>query len=202
LIHLIVFFVFSVILSDQLGLEGGSLMENFVLFSFLVYGVALLFIGWLAHKKTAGAEDFLIGDRKVSYWVTALSAHASDMSSWLFLGFPVAVYFNGLSEASAAIGLLAGMAATWKFVAPRLRAQTEETGSVTLSHFFSSKVGDKGRLITIVAAFASIFFFVFYIASGLKGMSTLLHSLFQIAPTTGLLLSASLVIAYTVIGGC
>lgn len=171
------------------------------LLAFAVYGLALVSIGVLSYRKDQKADDFLIGSRKINYWVTALSAHASDMSSWLFLGFPVAIYTIGISEAWVAVGLLIGMGATWKFVAPKLRIDTEETGSITLSHFFAAKVGDRTRLITLTAAFASLFFFTFYIASGLQGMGTVLEALFGIQMTWGVSLSCILVILYTTMGG-
>ncbi|MBI2602430.1 MAG: sodium/proline symporter [Deltaproteobacteria bacterium] len=169
--------------------------------AFAVYGLVLVSIGVVSYRRDQKADDFLIGSRKISYWVTALSAHASDMSSWLFLGFPVAIYTIGISEAWVAVGLLLGMALTWKFVAPRLRISTEETGSITLSHFFSARVGDQTRLISLTAAFASLFFFTFYIASGLQGMGTVLEALFGIPMLGGVLLSALLVIVYTTLGG-
>jgi len=171
--------------------------EMSVIFSRLI----LVGIAWTVHRRSVNASDFLIGNRNVNFWITALSAHASDMSSWLFLGFPVAIYLHGFSEVWAAVGLFLGMAATWIFIAPRIREMTEKSGSVTLSHFFSHTVGDQSRLITITAALASLFFFVFYVASGLKGMSALLYSLFDVHPTLGLFLSALLVITYTIVGG-
>lgn len=175
--------------------------SNLMLISFLVYGMILISIAWFAHKRSSSSSDFLIGNRGINYWVTALSAHASDMSSWLFLGLPMAVFANGLTELSTALGLVIGMALTWLFIAPRLRTRTEKSQSVTISHFFAHSVGDDSRLIAITAAIASLFFFVFYIASGLKGMSVLLSTLFSLEAHLALLLSATLVIAYTVIGG-
>lgn len=178
-----------------------------MIISFLIYGLILLAISWVSHKRSQNTDDFLLGGRSVSYWVTALSAHASDMSIWLFLGLPLAIN-NDLLEASTCIGLLLGMALSWKYVAPRLRLLSEKTNSITLSDFFAKRVKDETRLISTTISTLSTFFFIFYIASGLKGMSIIFSS-FNIDPifygisneNLVLLISTILIITYTVIGG-
>jgi len=169
--------------------------------AFVIYTSVLIAIGLYSYRQTHNASDFLVGGRHVGYVVTALSAHASDMSSWLFFGFPAAVYLNGIGECWAAIGLLCGMWATWHFVAPRLRKKTEESKSVTLSHFFAHASGDKRGLVSKVSAGASLFFFLFYIASGLKGVGTLLFAVFGLPQLIGVFLAVFVVVTYTTMGG-
>ena len=176
-------------------------MQAAFIISFVIYAFCLIGIAAWAHRQQSSAEGFLIGGRKISFWVTALSAHASDMSAWLFVGLPVAVYLGGTDQAGTAIGLVLGMAASWLFVAPPLRRLSEETGSVTLFHFLASRVGDQGRLIAVTGAIAAIFFFVFYIAAGLKGVSIIFHSIFDISPTIILAATSVLVAIYATTGG-
>ena len=143
----------------------------------------------------------MLGGRNISYWVTAISAHASDMSGWLFFGFPAAVYLYGTTECWAAFGLLLGMWATWHFIAPRIRQGTEQTNSDTIAHFFAARSGDRSGMVSLVTACAALFFFVFYIASGLKVVGTLLAMVFDVSYTPGVIISAAAIALYTMLGG-
>ncbi|RCW48720.1 sodium:solute symporter family protein [Halanaerobium sp. MA284_MarDTE_T2] len=111
--------------------------------SFSVYLIFLMGIGVYFYNKTASLEDYLIGGRAMGSWVTALSAQASDMSGWLLMGLPGAVYLGGLSQSWIAIGLFIGTFLNWKYVASRLRVYTEVTDSMTLPSFFEDRFRDR-----------------------------------------------------------
>ncbi|MBU6446894.1 MAG: sodium/proline symporter, partial [Verrucomicrobia bacterium] len=89
-------------------------------------------IALLSYRKQRTDKDFLIGNRSLNFWLTALSAHASDMSSWLFLAYPASIFTGGLISAWAAIGLVVGMFLNWQFVAPKIRTVTEQMGNLTM----------------------------------------------------------------------
>ena len=143
----------------------------------------------------------MIGDRSVNYWVTAIATQATDMGSWLFMGLPAAVYVNGLFEAWTAIGLVVGMYLTWRFIAPKLRIATESHESLTLPSYFAHRFNDNSGALHITGALLSLLFFIFYIASGLVGLSLLFESTLGISHQMGIMLSLSTAIAYTLIGG-
>lgn len=176
-------------------------MQTVFIVSFLIYSACLIGIAMWAHRQQQSADGMLIGGRSISFWVTALSAHASDMSAWLFVGLPVAVYLGGTDQIGTALGLILGMAASWYFIAPKLRRLSEQTQSVTLSHFLARRVGDEGRLLAVTAALASLFFFVFYIAAGLKGVAIIFHSIFAVDPMLTLAATSILVAFYAATGG-
>src|SRR5271166_5185015 len=101
--------------------------------TFFSYFAILLLIAFFSYRKQKSDTDFLIGNRSLNFWLTALSAHASDMSSWLFLGYPALIFTTGLFSAWAAIGLTVFMFLNWHFIAPKIRIATEQVGSLTLS---------------------------------------------------------------------
>jgi len=169
--------------------------------AFIIYALTLVSIGWYSYSRTQSSADFMLGGRRINYLVTAISAHASDMSTWLFFGLPAAIYINGIHECWAAIGLLIGMWATWHFIAPQLRARTEQTKSMTIPHFFARVTHDPSEQVLLISASASLFFFLFYVASGLKGIGILLHALFALPYAAGIMLGVSVVVIYTMLGG-
>lgn len=115
-------------------------MHLHVIAAFVLYFAILLSIGIIFHKKQTTSSDFIMGNRSLSFWLVALSAHASDMSAWLFMAFPMSIFVLGLSSCWIAVGLLAGMFLNWQLVAPRLRSMTEKYNCNTLSSFFEKKV--------------------------------------------------------------
>lgn len=169
--------------------------------AFALYALLLFSIGFYGYRQLRSSADFMLGSRRINYWVTAISAQASDMSSWLFFAFPAAIYTNGLVEGWAAVGLIIGCWATWHFVAPQLRIKTEKTNSNTLAHFLTATSGDQSGIVALIAASAALFFFVFYIASGLQGIGMLLHATFGVSPTIAIVVSALAIMAYTMLGG-
>lgn len=107
--------------------------------TFVGYFLGLALIVFFSYQKQKSDKDFLIGDRSLNFWLTALSAHASDMSSWLFLGYPALIFVTGLFSAWAAIGLTFFMFLNWQFIAPKIRIATEQMQSLTLSAYFESR---------------------------------------------------------------
>ncbi len=172
-----------------------------ILISFAIYSLVLVFIGMMTKDKNTNVSGMLLGGRKINYWVTALSAHASDMSSWLFLGFPAAIYLGGEVEIWTAVGLWCGMLSTWLLIAPRLRSTTENQNIESFFEFLAT--GTKGIYSPIqrFGAFLGVFFFLFYIASGLKGMGVLISSVSGQPEWLGIFLGAGLISSYAAMGG-
>jgi len=169
--------------------------------AFTSYFIVLGFIAVLSYQKQKSETDYIIGGRSLNFWLTALSAHASDMSGWLFLGYPALIFTTGVTGAWAAIGLIVCMFLNWQFVAPRLRTITEQTNSLTLSAYFENRFGDTSGKIRIISAIMSVFFFTFYISSGLVGLGILVESLFNLNYTVGISLGLFVVVTYVFLGG-
>ena len=174
-------------------------METFITFG--IYLVFLIGIGVYFYYKTDSHESYVLGDRGVGYWVTALSAQASDMSGWSLLGLPGAVYLSGLTEIWVVIGLASGTYLNWKFVAPALRVQTEEYNSLTIPSFISKKLDDKKGYIRTFSAIVILFFFTIYSASGLVASGKLFDSLLGIDYKWGVIIGGGTIIIYTFLGG-
>src|SRR5579863_3827209 len=128
--------------------------------TFLGYFTILLLVAFFFTKKQKTDTDFVLGNRSLNFWLTALSAHASDMSSWLFLAYPALIFTTGLFSAWAAIGLTVFMFLNWQFIAPRIRTSTEQLGSLTLSSYFEARFGDTSGSIRLVSAAMSVLFFI------------------------------------------
>lgn len=147
--------------------------------TFVIYIAAMVLIGFAAYRSTKNLSDYIPGGRSLGSVVTALSAGASDMSGWLLMGLPGAIYFAGLSEAWIAIGLTVGAYLNWLFVAGRLRVQTEFNGdALTLPDYFSSRFEDNSGLLRVISAIAIPVFFTIYCASGIVAGARLFESTF------------------------
>lgn len=169
--------------------------------SFCIYFFILLCVGIVFHHKMKASSDFIVGNRSLNFWVIALSAHASDMSSWLFMGFPSAIFLLGLTQSWIAIGLLLGMYSNWQFIAIRLRTLTEKYNCYTLPTFFENRFNDTSGVIRICTALFSVIFLSCYLSAGLIGMGRLFESIFQMDYFVGLSIAMFVVILYTFIGG-
>lgn len=176
-------------------------MNLFFIAAFLCYFAILLVIGLFAHKKQTSSADFIMGNRSLSFWLVALSAHASDMSAWLFMGLPMSVFLLGLSQAWIAFGLMIGMFLNWQFVAPKLREMTEKYDCYTLSSFFEKRFQDRSGTIRSLSAVMLVLFLTHYLSAGMIGIGVLLESLFGLNYYIGLLLTVCVVVAYTLVGG-
>lgn len=165
--------------------------------------VLMLLIGVYSYKKsTSNSEEFLIGGRKLGPAVTALSAGASDMSGWLLMGLPGAMYLSGLSASWIAIGLTIGCFLNYVLVAPRLRAYTEvANNSITLPVFFENRFHDKTQLLKITASVLILVFFTLYTSSGMVAGGRLFESVFNMDYTSGLIYTSLVVVIYTFMGG-
>lgn len=176
-------------------------MHSQILTAFFAYFCILLSIGLIAHKKQTSSVDFIMGNRSLNFWLTALSAHASDMSAWLFMGFPAAVMIGGLSGAWIGIGLALGMFLNWHFVAKKLRTQTEKYDSYTLSTFFEKRFNDTSGILRVLTASITVFFLICYLSAGLIAMGLLFESVFGIDYYLGLSIASVVVVTYTFVGG-
>lgn len=176
-------------------------MNGQILAAFLSYLVVLLAIGFAAHKKQSNQADFLIGNRSLNFWLTALSAHASDMSAWLFMAFPAAIFLGGLPVIWTAIGLVLGMYCNWQFVATRLRIQTEKYESYTLSTYFERRFNDQSGIVRLLTAFVSVAFLTSYLSAGLIAMGLLFESIFGIDYYVGITIAMVVAMTYTFSGG-
>lgn len=167
-----------------------------------VYLIAMLGVGvWFA-KKNNSVDDFYLGGRKLGPFVTAMSAEASDMSSWLLMGLPGVAYLSGLAEASwTAIGLAVGTYLNWLIVARRIRRYSNHLDAITVPQFFSKRWEDDRNLLSAIAAVVIIIFFIPYLASGFSACGKLFASLFGTSYVTAMLISAAVIVIYTVMGG-
>ena len=173
-----------------------------ILLAIVVYLLFMLWIGWICAKKNESVDDFYLGGRKLGPFVTAMSAEASDMSSWLLMGLPGVAYLTGLAEASwTAIGLAVGTYLNWLIVARRIRRYSHRLNAITVPQFFSKRWGDDRCLLSAIAALVIIIFFIPYTASGFSACGKLFSTLFDMNYVTAMLISAAVIVIYTVMGG-
>ena len=169
---------------------------------FAIYLLAMLAIGWLGYLGTKNLSDYILGGRSLGSFVTALSAGASDMSGWLLMGLPGAIYVSGLSESWIAIGLCLGAYLNWRWVAARLRLYTERAGNaLTLPDFLANRFEDKSNALRIVTALVILVFFTLYCASGVVAGARLFENMFGMPYNVALWVGAACTIAYVLIGG-
>ncbi len=176
-------------------------MFNSVIEAFIIYFGLLIGVGIYFYQKNKSQKDFSLGDRTLNYWVTAISAQASDMSDWLFMGFPGAIYATGYIEIWTAIGLVVFMFLNWHYIAPQFRIATEQTNSTTLASFLQKKYDEKSNIIRVVSSLLCLYFFIFYIAAGLAGLGRIFQSAFQINYYHGILVGLAITLLYTLLGG-
>jgi sodium/proline symporter len=176
-------------------------MSSSTISAFFAYFFVLLLIGLCSYKKQKSSADFIVGSRSLNFWVIALSAHASDMSSWLFMAFPAMLYLRGMPQMWAGIGLLLGMFLNWQFIAIKLRKSTELHDSYTLPSFFEKRFSDTSGIIRTTTAITSVLFLTSYLSAGLMSMGLLLESIFGIDYYLGLGVATAVVVAYTFVGG-
>ncbi|WP_114324673.1 sodium/proline symporter PutP [Candidatus Colwellia aromaticivorans] len=178
-------------------------MELGTLISLALYFIVMLGIGFYAYKKsTSDVSGYMLGGRSLSPSVAALSAGASDMSGWMLMGLPGAMYISGMSSLWIAIGLVIGAFLNYLIVAPRLRTYTEVANdSITLPDFFENRFNDKSRMLRIVSSVVIIVFFTLYTSSGLVAGGKLFESSFGLNYEVGLYVTAGVVVAYTLFGG-
>jgi sodium/proline symporter len=176
-------------------------MTTATVVTFVVYFVLLLGVGLYFYRRSVNIEDYLLGGRRMGAWVTALSAQASDMSGWLLMGLPGAIYLGGLVNAWIAIGLFIGTALNWLLVSRRLRVYTQRTNTITLPSFLEERFADPTGLLRILSAIIILVFFTIYASSGLVAAGKLFESTFNIPYTTAVVAGGAVIIIYTFLGG-
>ncbi|MFJ5767419.1 sodium/proline symporter PutP [Lysinibacillus sp. NPDC093210] len=176
--------------------------NTYQLIAIIIYMITMLGIGWYAFVKTSNLTDYMLGGRSLGPAVTALSAGAADMSGWLLMGLPGAIYVSGLVEAWIAIGLTIGAYLNWMFVAPRLRVYTQVSNdSITIPSYLDNRLRDNTKLIRIASGLIILIFFTFYVSSGMVAGGKFFDSSFGYEYHTGLLIVSGVVVAYTLFGG-
>ncbi len=171
------------------------------LITFIAYFIVLLGIGFFFYRRSANIEDYLLGGRGMGSWVTALSAQASDMSGWLLMGLPGAIYLGGMGKTWIATGLFIGTVLNWKLVSARLRVYTEKTNAITLPCFFEARFRDPTGLLRIVSAIIILIFFAIYASSGLVATGLLFESTFNVKYHVAVIIGGLVIITYTFLGG-
>ena len=177
-------------------------MNAALLSTFGLYLLMMLVVGGWGYRATANFDDYILGGRRLGAWVTALSAGASDMSAWLLMGLPGAVFLSGIAESWIAIGLIIGAYLNWRFAAARLRLYTEMTNNaLTLPDFFAQRFNDEKHILRVASALVILVFFTIYCASGIVAGARLFSNMFDITYTQAIYVSALCTITYVLIGG-
>ncbi|NMH59481.1 sodium/proline symporter PutP [Alteromonas ponticola] len=178
-------------------------MATGTIISLGLYFVVMLGIGLFAYRQTdTNVEGYMLGGRQLGPAVTALSAGASDMSGWMLMGLPGAMYVSGISAGWIAVGLTLGALANYLLVAPRLRVYTEvANNSITLPDYFENRFADNSRVLRVIASVVIVIFFTLYTSSGVVAGGKLFESSFNLSYEIGLYVTAGVVVAYTLVGG-
>ncbi|UOR13860.1 sodium/proline symporter PutP [Halobacillus amylolyticus] len=172
------------------------------LITFIVYLIGMLLIGFAAYRLTSNLSDYVLGGRRLGPGVAALSAGASDMSGWLILGLPGAIYASGLGAAWIGVGLSIGAYLNWQFVARPLRVYTEVAkDSITVPDFLENRFHDNSHILRVISAFVILVFFTFYTSSGMVAGAKLFEAAFELSYTQALWIGAIVTISYTFLGG-
>ena len=173
-----------------------------IIATIVIYLLGMLAIGFIFSKGNSNSTDFYLGGRKMGPIVTAMSAEASDMSSWLLMGLPGLAYLSGICDPGwTAIGLGVGTWLNWFFVARKLRRYSANINAITVPEFYSRRYHDKSNVLNAIAAVVIIVFFIPYTASGFAACGKLFHSLFGVDYGVAMLVSAAVIVGYTIMGG-
>ena len=175
-----------------------------ILITVVVYLAAMLLIGVYFSRRGSSnsSHHFYLGGRSLGPVVTAMSAEASDMSSYLLMGLPGLAYLCGLAEVTwTCIGLAVGTYLNWLIVAKRIRRYSDRLGAITVPDFFSRRYKDQRHTLSCIAAIVILVFFIPYTASGFKAVGTLFNSLFGFDYHAAMIIGAVVIIGYTVLGG-
>ncbi len=184
------------------GGENMTAAQILILCTIVAYLVGMIWIGIRCGKKSGSVDDFYLGGRKLGPVVTAMSAEASDMSSWLLMGLPGLAYLSGVADATwTAIGLAIGTYLNWLLVAKRIRCYSQVTDAITLPDFLSKRYDDRRKILTSLSAIVIVIFFVPYTASAFAACGKLFASLFGVSYHAALIVSAVVIVGYCAIGG-
>ena len=173
-----------------------------IMIAIICYLILMLTIGVQCSKANNTVDDFYLGGRKLGPIVTAMSAEASDMSSWLLMGLPGVAYLSGTCDAAwTAIGLGIGTWVNWLIVSKRIRRYSHHIDAITIPDFFAKRYHDDKNILTCIAAIVIVVFFVPYTASGFAACGKLFQSLFNVNYTTAMVICAIVIVGYTTLGG-
>ncbi|XVG96117.1 sodium/proline symporter [Eubacteriales bacterium KG127] len=179
-----------------------TIHQFYMMISIGIYLMAMLWVGIYYSKKNENAADFYLGGRTLGPFVTAMSAEASDMSSWLLMGLPGVAYLSGAANAAwTGIGLAIGTYINWLVVAKRIRTYSHHLDAITIPDFFSKRYHDDKNIMNLVSALIIIVFFIPYTASGFAACGKLFHSLFGVDYFVAMIISAAVIVGYTALGG-
>ncbi len=187
----LVFFVYLVILGEKM----------IVGIVFVLYILMMIAVGVYGYSKTQNLDDYLLGGRKMGAFVSALSAGASDMSGWLLMGLPGAIFAAGLGELWIGVGLLIGTYFNWLVIAKPLRFESERLGAMTVSEYFEKRFPVGKTALRLITAVIILVFFILYTASGLVASGKLFESVFGIDYTTAVVIGTLAIIVYISVGG-
>lgn len=173
-----------------------------IIIAIVLYLGLMIYVGISYSKNNTQTSDFYLGGRKLGPLVTAMSAEASDMSSWLLMGLPGVAYLSGIADAGwTAIGLALGTYINWLIVSKKIRRYSSKLDAITVPEFFSKRYGDDRHILTAVAAVVIVIFFIPYTASGFSACGKLFNTLFGMNYMVAVVLSAAVIILYCVLGG-
>jgi sodium/proline symporter len=167
----------------------------------IIYITLLISWGIFQGRKVKTGSDYAIAGRKLPGWIAALSERATGESSWALLGLPGAAYAMGLTEVWTAVGCVAGIIAAWAILAWRLRDEAEKYNVTTFTEYIAAKHGESGKTLRVISSLAIVFFFFFYVGAQFLGGGKTLHTLFGLSPAKGILITAAVIVPYTVYGG-
>lgn len=178
-------------------------MDIYQIISIGLYLVLMTSIGFYSYRKsTSNVNEFLLGGRQLGAAVTALSAGAADMSGWLLMGLPGAMFESGLSASWIALGLTIGAYMNYVLVAPRLRVYTEKaSNAITIPDYFEKRFHDNKRVLRFISGLVILVFFTLYTSAGMVSGGKLFESAFNMDYYTGLWITSSVVVLYTFLGG-
>ena len=176
--------------------------QIFIYIAIAIYLLLMLYIGLICAKRNSNAHEYYLGGRKMGPIVTAMSAEASDMSSWLLMGLPGLALFTGIAEPGwTAIGLAIGTYLNWLIVARRLRVYSEKIHAITIPDFFARRFHDSSSLLVGISALIIVIFFILYTAAGFASCGKLFSTLCGLDYVTGMLIGTVVIAGYTILGG-
>jgi len=176
-------------------------IDHSLLVGILIYLVVLIVIGVSAARRMKRLDDFVLGGRRIGALAAAISERASGESSWFLLGLPGAAYAAGFTSFWSVIGIAFGIFCSWVFLAVPLRRQTEKYGALTIPDYFEARFGDKSHSLRVISMLIIIFFYTLYVAAQFVGGGKLLNAAFDLDPRWGLVITAAIVMLYTLLGG-
>ena len=185
----------------QIGVIFMNVSSILIMAAIICYLGLMLVIGFHFSRTNTSTDDFYLGGRKLGPFVTAMSAEASDMSSWLLMGLPGVAYLSGVCDAAwTAIGLALGTWLNWFFISKKIRRYSHQIGAITIPDFFSKRYHDK-NMLNCIAAIVIVVFFIPYTASGFAACGKLFSTLFGVDYMAAMVICAIIIVAYTTLGG-